>query len=48
LLSLRTVYRQSWPVTCAKRVVLYGAYYLICVAVTPATMIAAMIVTARH
>ena len=48
LLSARTVYRESWPATIAKGMVLYGAYFIIYSAVTFGTMIAAMVVTARH
>lgn len=42
LLAVRAVYRQSWPLTAAKGVVLYGAYYLIYVTVTFGTLIAAI------
>ena len=48
LLAARAVYRQSWPTTIAKGIVLYGAYYLIYIVVTYGTMIAAMSVTLRH
>ena len=48
LLALRAVYRQSWPVSSIKSVVLYGAYFVIYTAVTYGTLFAAMIVTARH
>jgi len=48
LLSARAVYRQSWPITIAKGVVLYGAYYIIYTTVTFATLAAAIILTIRH
>lgn len=47
VLSARAVYRQSWPTTITKGVIIYGAYYIIYTTVTFGTLLAAVMMTMR-